>query len=201
MDTMIGWIVILAVALYFYSKYQDQLRERFWKYMAEVNPYYKVATKMSLTSKALQKYTNPALIKKLMELESQVQALESQLADYQEKMQAHKDFQEEVENQESDKVKEILEQPPILVATVPIKVYDADGQYRGYLDSIRGSLSEAYLLVRTDNNELLIFGPSELQNLLLNADSLHEQVKSGVIMVAYDRYNNKVSPEYVRVTV
>ena len=204
MDTLIAVLVIFGTFLYFWSQYGKEWRRRFWLWLAEINPYYKVAQQVSLTSSALRKYANEALIKKVMELEAQVRRLESQLSDIEQKATASKDFQEEVASQEMEKIKEVLSLPPILKPTsddAPIKVYDADGVFRGWLDSVRGTFSEAYILVRTPKNELLIFGPDELENLLLNEQTFTEQVRSGVLMIAYDRYNNKISPAYVRVTV
>jgi len=197
----IAWIILLGAIIYFWREYGKLLKKRFWMWITEKSPYYRVATNMSLTSKALAKYTNDALIRKMMELEAQNRALESQLRELQEKIYAQKQFDEEVEKQKNDKLAEIKDLPVILAPTTPIRVYDADGVFRGFLDSIRGSFSEAYLLIRTPDNELHIFGPDELTNMLLNETSFSEQIKSGVLMIAYDRYNKKVSPEYVRVTV
>ena len=197
----IAALILLGALAYFWTEYGKEFRKRFWMWITEKSPYYKVATNISLTSKALKKYTNEALIRKLMELEAQNRALESKLKEIESKITAQKEFKEEVENQENEKIKEVLNLDPILKPLDPIKVYDADGVFRGYLDSIRGTFSEAYILVRTKDNELLIFGPDELTNMLLNETSFADQIRNGILMIAYDRYNRKVSPAYVRVHI
>jgi len=204
MDAMIPILILIGVGAYFWSEYGKEWKRKFWLWLAERNPYYKVAKDVSLTSPAMKKYVKEAMIKKMMELEAQVRSLESTLSQIQDKMAASKKFDEEVKKQEDDKINEVLSIPALLKPTAedaPIKVYDADGVFRGYLDSVRGTFSEAYILVRTPDNKLLIFGPDALDNLLLNEQTFVDQVKSGVLMIAYDRYNNKVSPQYVRVTV
>lgn len=197
----IALILIIGAIYYFWKEYGDDIKKRFWMWITSKSPYFKVATNMSLTSKALRKYTNEALIRKLVELEAQNRALESQLREIQEKLAASKQFDEEVKQQQDEKISEIMKQEPILKPLEPIRVYDADGVFRGYLDSIRGTFSEAYILVRTKENELLIFGPDELQNLILNETSFADQIRNGILMIAYDRYNRKVSPAYVRVHI
>jgi len=198
---VVALLLLAGSIAYLWREHGAELKRRFWMWITAKSPYFKVATKMSLTSKALRKYTNEALIRKLMELEAQNRALESKLREIEEKMTAQKDFQKEIENQEKEKIDEVLQLQPILKPLDPIKVYDADGVLRGYLDSIRGTFSEAYILVRSSDNELLIFGPDELTNMLLNESSFTDQIRNGILMIAYDKYNKKVSPAYVRVSV
>jgi hypothetical protein len=165
---VIAVAILLGILLYFYGQYGEEWRRKFWLYMAEHNPYYKVAKDVSLTSSALRKYANDAMVKKLLELEAKVQKYQAQLSEIQQKMSAQKEASEVIDEQIDEKVKEVLKKEILLKPTVPIRVIDADGVVRGWLDSIRGTFSEAYILVRTPDNLLLIFGPDDLSSMILN---------------------------------
>lgn len=198
---IIAWLIILFAIYYIWHNYGSEIKKRFWLWITEKSPYFKVTKEYSLTDKALRKYTSEALIKKVMELEAQVNRLVNQLREYQEKMHAHKQFTEAVKEQEEEKIREVAELPTILAPLEPIKVFDADGTFRGYLEAIKGTFSEAYIIVRTRDNKRLIFGPGELSELIWSEQSFADQIREGTLFIAYDRYNNKVSPTYARVEV
>lgn len=197
----LAWLIIFVVILYIYNNYGSAIKKAFWRWITEKSPYFKVSKKFSLTDKALRKYTSEALIRKVMELEAEVEKLRNTLKEIEEKATKQKEYKEEIDKQTSEEINNIMSTPTLIKPARPIRVYDADGVFRGYLDSIKGTFSEAYVLVRTEDNELLIFGPDDITNLILNETSLSEQLKSGILMIAYDRYNRKVSPEYVRVSI
>ena len=201
METLIAWLIILAAIYYYWVNYGKDIKKKFWMWITEKSPYFKVSKQFSLTDKALRKYTSEALIKKVMELEAQVNSLYNKLYEYESKIRAHKDFKEAIKDQENEKIKEVAELPSILTPLEPIKVFDVDGTFRGYLEAIKGTFSEAYIIVRTKDNRRLIFGPDELSNLIWSEHSFADQIREGTLFIAYDRYNNKVSPTYARVEV
>ena len=198
---IVAWLIIAGAVYYFWRNYGNEVKKRFWMWITEKSPYFKVSKEFSLTDKALRKYTSEALIRKVMQLEAQVEKLTNELMEYQQKMQAHKKMEEVLSEQEREKIEEVAQLPTILAPYEPIKVYDADGVFRGYLEGIKGSFSEAYIIVRTPENERLIFGPDELTNLIWSEQSFADQIRSGTLIIAYDRYNRKVTPIYTKVEV
>ena len=198
---VLAWVVIGFAVIYLLAVYWDEIRDRFWRWVTEKSPYFRVSREFSLTDQALKKYTSEALIRKTMELEAEVNRLQNTLKEIEEKMYKHKEFNKQQEEQVDEKIKEVLELPTLLAPVEPIKVIDVNGVFRGYLEAIKGTFSEAYIIVRTKDNERLIFGPDELTNLLWSEFSLNDQLKGRTLILAYDRYNNKVSPSYTRVEV
>ena len=68
------WILAFFILAY-YIWNRTEVRDRFWRWITEKSPYFKVATDISLTSKGAQKYLNQALLEKYLALKAEYERL------------------------------------------------------------------------------------------------------------------------------
>jgi len=200
MADLIPWVLAFGLLAY-YLTHKDEVREKFWKWITEKSPYFLVATDVSLTSKGMKKYINQALAKKVLELEAKVAQLEEKVHEYESKIQAYVEAEAQKKQWMEDRIKEITSENVLLRPNKEVKVFTTDYKFVGYLECIAGHFDEAYVIVRTPDNERKIYGPAKLQELFVNDKTLGEQIDQGMLVIAYDSSGRKVSPAYLRVEV
>ena len=195
---IIPYALAFGLLAYYYT-HRDQIHEKFWRWITKKSPYFLVATKVSLTHKGAQKYLNKALVRKVLDLEAKLAQTEERLHKYEEAIRAFQDMDKKKQEWEDSKIDEILSKDIILKPKGKVKVFNADYKFVGYLEYVAGSIDEAYAIVRSEDNTRKIFGPAPLNELFINSRSLGEQLKSGMIILAYDSQGNRITPSYVRV--
>jgi len=196
----IPWILAFGLLAY-YLTHRAEVREKFWRWITEKSPYFLVATDVSLTSKGMRKYINQALAKKVLDLEAKIAQLEEQLHEYQSKLQAYAEAEQQKKEWLDKRIEKIVSENIILKPNKEVRVFNTDYKFVGYLECIAGHFDEAYAIVRTPTNERKIFGPAKLNELFINDKTLGEQIDQGMLILAYDSSGRKVSPAYISVEV
>ena len=192
-----------ALALgYYYVTHEKEIRDRFWRWIESKSPYFKVATDVYLTEKGMKKYLPAALMSKYLQVKGQLENLTAKLQEIEQKIYASKTAEQAQSEWLSEELQEILSKPILLRPPKIVKVYDADYNFRGYLEYIAGDhFNEVYVVVRTPKNERQIFGPAPINEIIMNDRTLGEQIRSGILVLAYDSNGRKISPVFVRTEV